>query len=60
MQFGHVGKQEYDDKMDESLGNGAMDPWASLNLRNISSTHRTYMPAHTVSPSFASPSFAQF
>ncbi len=60
MQFGHLAKQDYDDKMDESWGNAANDPWASLNLRsNIRSTHRTYMPAHSVSPCLAISPFGQ-
>lgn len=52
MQFGNLAKQDYDDKMDESSpwGNAANDPWASVNIRsNVSSSHRTYIPANSVS-----------
>ena len=50
VQFGNLAKPDYDDKMDESWGNAANDPWASLNMRsNIPPTPRTYVPAHSVS-----------
>ena len=60
VQFGNLAKQDYDDKMDESWGNAANDPWATLNMRsNIPPTPRTYVPAHSVSLSSAKPPSVQ-
>ena len=42
------GKHEYDDKMDDSWGHPANDPWGSLNMRSNLSSHRTYAPARAV------------
>ena len=60
MHFGNLAKQDYDDKMDESWGNAANDPWAGLNIRsNIASPHRTYNPAQSASPCHATHPSAQ-
>ena len=48
MQNGGVMDHDYGDKVDESWGHAANNPWASVNMRSNLSAHRTYASPHSV------------
>ena len=48
MQNGGGMDHDYGDKVDESWGHAANNPWASVNMRSNLSAHRTYASPHSV------------
>ncbi|CAK0780184.1 hypothetical protein CVIRNUC_004961 [Coccomyxa viridis] len=59
MQNGGGMDHDYGDKVDESWGHAANNPWASVNMRSNLSAHRTYASPHsTLSPVLLTPNSA--